>query len=61
MILEDIDKENCPDIVVTGEVEVATCKYCGRRYPSRGKYETYVCNTCKEWRGTDNDNKRSNP
>ncbi len=47
MILEDIDKENCPQIVIYGPAETLTCKYCGKEYTSRGKNDPGYCRDCE--------------
>lgn len=47
MILEDIDKKNCPEIIIYGPAETLTCKYCGKEYTSRGKNDPGYCRDCE--------------
>lgn len=46
MVLEDVDKENCPEVIVHGPCETRTCMFCQREYPSIGKYDPGYCKTC---------------
>ena len=48
MVLEDIDKENCPEVIVFAPAERLTCKYCGKEYPSRGKRDPGYCRACEK-------------
>lgn len=48
MVLEDIDKTECPKVVIYGPAETLTCRICGREYISRGKYDPGYCRECEE-------------
>lgn len=46
MILEDIDKENSPPVIIFAPAERLDCKYCGKEYVSRGKRDPGYCRAC---------------
>lgn len=48
MVLEDVDKQNCPKVVVYAPAEILTCKICGKEYVSRGKRDPGYCRECEE-------------
>ena len=48
MVLEDIDKTECPEVIVFAPAEILTCKYCGREYVSRGKDDPNYCRQCEK-------------
>lgn len=61
MILEDIDKENYPPVIVFGPCETLMCKFCGKEYPSRGKHDPGYCRECEKTKGVSSDDEnRSN-
>lgn len=48
MVLEDIDKQNCPEVIVFAPTETLTCIYCGQEYVSRGKNDPGYCRKCEK-------------
>ena len=48
MVCEDIDKTNCPQVVIFAPAETLTCKHCRKEYPSRGKHDPGYCRTCEK-------------
>lgn len=48
MILEDVNKDDPPQIVIYGPAEMLTCKICGREYVSRGKHDPGYCRGCEK-------------
>jgi len=48
MILEDIQKNESPAVVIYGPCEILTCKRCGREYPSQGKHDPGYCRECEQ-------------
>lgn len=48
MVLEDVDKTNCPKVVIYAPAEILTCKICGKEYVSRGKYDPGYCRDCEK-------------
>lgn len=48
MVLEDIDKQNCPEVIIFAPAETLVCKYCGQEYVSRGKNDPGYCRKCEK-------------
>ena len=48
MVLEDVNKGNCPEVVIYGPAETLVCKHCGKEYISRGKNDPGYYRECED-------------
>ena len=48
MILEDVNKDDPPQIVIYGPAPTIVCKICRQEYVSRGKDDPGYCRECEE-------------
>lgn len=48
MVLEDVNSQDCPPVVIYAPCEELTCKFCGKGYPSRGKQDPGYCRECEK-------------
>lgn len=47
MVLEDVDRNDQPHVVIYGQAETLVCEHCGREYVSRGKHDPGICRECE--------------